>query len=45
MSSFGTPDGVTYCAGDEPRTVENYHSLEDPLGGVVFHGDVSTLDA
>jgi len=42
VSSFGTPDGVTYCAGDETRTADDYYSLQDPLGSVVFAAGVST---
>ena len=39
--SFGALDGV-YCTGDETRTADDYYSLQDPLGSVVFAAGVST---
>ena len=39
--SFDAPDGV-YCTGDKSRTVDNYYSLQDQLGVVIFDEGIST---
>lgn len=42
MPSFDAPDGV-YCTGGKTRTVDDYYSLQDALGIVVFAAGVCDL--